>query len=358
MASRLFARVLRSLRVTVACLTAAVTVASCGGIWEEQTSDCEPRQEFDVKLHFSVSFTNLIHFTARSAEQPKFRVVVYAYPSDGESSRNEMRIYGPPAHTFKSFTNLDKDVEEQEIDLSLTAGEWDLMVWADYFDEANDFEYYDYTDFSEITINESTGHRGCDEYRDAFRGIAHLNIDELTEGDIDVDVVIDMVRPLAKYTFITTDIDEFTESQLKTQSKGDLYTEDIDAPQKKVIDLNNYTVRFYYTGFMPSAYNMFYDRPSNALTGIYYDGKITQISDTEAQIGFDYVFVNSDDSSVAVAVAVYDRNGDCISVTSSYEIPLVRNQETAVRGKFLTSTAGSSASIESEFTGDFNIKIQ
>lgn len=341
-------RLLLILSRTLLISLLAVTLAACNDVFEDADTfcECEQTQEFDVKLHFEVHFTDTIHFQSRAAADMHQRCTFYAFKRTSEDTRGYAR-YGSTPDLIFQYDFEDTSYADRSVDMVLSEGTWDMLVWLDYIDVANNYNYYDCTDFTAISINEAQGHRGCDDYRDTMRGSTSFTIDESTDHDI--TVVIDMERPTAKYTFITTDINEFTEKVLKTSRA--------DTPQKAPVNYNDYTIRFFYTGFMPSAFNMLNDRPSDAITGVYYDGKITQISDTEAEIGFDYVFVNSSDSSVAVAVAVYDRNGDLVSVTPTYEVPLMRNQHTIVRGRFLTSTAGGAAAINSEFSGDYNIKI-
>ena len=109
---------------------------------------------------------------------------------------------------------------------------------------------------------------------------------------------------------------------------------------------------------MPSAFNMFTDKPADAWTGQSFEGKLTPISATEVELGFDYVFVNGKNTSVSVAVEIYDKEGNLIGNSPVIEVPLLRSQQTLVRGKFLTTQTGGSLGIDTEFDGAYDIQIR
>ena len=90
---------------------------------------------------------------------------------------------------------------------------------------------------------------------------------------------------------------------------------------------------------------------------VSYDGSITQLDDGEALLSFDYVMVNGHESSIPVAVEIYDGK-TLIANTGAINVPIVRNRLTTVRGKFLTSRANEGVGIDPGFDGDFNIEIK
>ena len=295
----------------------AAAQTSCTPIWEDQEECCQPCQKFRLTLHYESEYTDTIHYQARSAAGIEQRVTVYAYKQTGES-RSHSRTGDAPDQKFE-FTFGDLSLADRQLDVTLTLGTWDLYVWTDYVDSSTGYAYYDTSNFTSITLNSEDYHHGCDDFRDAFRGSADVSINEQTLLADDLEVTVNMKRPLAKYKFVTTDINEFISSQGGVEN----------------IDLSRYTVRFYYTGFMPCDFNVFTDRPSDATTGVWYDGYITKINDSEAEIGFDYVMTTGNDTSISVAVAVYDRYGQQISVSSPFDVPISRDYVTVVRGKFL-----------------------
>lgn len=77
-----------------------------------------------------------------------------------------------------------------------------------------------------------------------------------------------------------------------------------------------------------------------------------------AELGFDYVFVNGHESSVTVSVEIYDRDGTLLSRSQPISVPLVRNKVTIVRGKFLTVKAEGGVSIDADFDGEYNYEYR
>ena len=57
---------------------------------------------------------------------------------------------------------------------------------------------------------------------------------------------------------------------------------------------------FRYQGFMPCSFNMFTNKPADSWTGVAFDSTMQRLSDTEVELGFDYVFVNGGESTVPV----------------------------------------------------------
>lgn len=67
--------------------------------------------------------------------------------------------------------------------------------------------------------------------------------------------------------------------------------------------------------------------------------------------------VNGHESSVAVAMELYDPKGDLIGRTNTVNVPTKRGQNTIVRGKFLTSQTSGGVGINPDYNGDFNIEL-
>ena len=109
---------------------------------------------------------------------------------------------------------------------------------------------------------------------------------------------------------------------------------------------------------MPHQFNMFTNRPSDSKTGVTYGSSIEALGEEEALLGFDYVFVNGNESSVQVALHVEDNEGNKVADIGTIDIPLVRGKITEVRGAFLTSRAGGGIGIDAGFDGEYNIFIK
>jgi hypothetical protein len=281
---------------------------------------------------------------ALSDDTHQRRYIVLAYPANTLSDPERF-----------VFTKSSDGSWNSTLEVKLEEGDYDFYVWADYVDVGSEEDKYQTTsDFEQIAL--MMPYSGTDEFRDAFRGFKKgVSIADGTELAELQTVDISMERPLARFRVITTDVDEFANTVLGNLGAGDL--DGYNSSYEYVAALlKNYTIRFYYTGFVPSVYDLFSDAPVDSRTDLYFDGVITRISDSEAEIGFDYVFVGSLPTSVSLAMGVYDRNGDLITMSSSMDVPLQRGGITVVTGKFLSSQSGSGATINPQFSGDYNLK--
>ena len=60
---------------------------------------------------------------------------------------------------------------------------------------------------------------------------------------------------------------------------------------------------------MPHAYSMHTDKPVDSSTGVMFESTLKKLSESEASMGFDYVFVNGKKSAVTVQIGIYDNEG-------------------------------------------------
>ena len=253
---------------------------------------------------------------------------------------------------------IEKDIEhgyEHELSFELQPGTYDLMVWSDMKPEGQANYYYDAGDFTEITLQGE--HQGNCDWRDAFRGTTRISLlPDITERE-PMKIEVDMQRPLAKFEFVTTDVVEFIDKELtRITSKGNIGNDTrTDEPLTRTIDIEDYKVVFYYVGFMPHAYSMYADKPVDSSTGVMFESTLQRLSDSEASMGFDYVFVNGKESAVTVQIGIYDNEDTQISLTDPIEVPLKRNHHTILTGMFLMSEASGGVTISPEYDGDHNL---
>lgn len=241
--------------------------------------------------------------------------------------------------------------------IQLPPGSYDLWIWSDYADSnTQSSHFFDSSDFSGIVYAEP--YNGNNELRDAFRGMVSFTVDSNIDDDYFKEVWIELERPLARYEFISTDLEEFIASETtRNQMTGkDDETGPNSSPATR-FPLEQYHVKMKYTGYMPSKFNNFIDKPVDSRTGMEYDADITKLTDNEARLGFDYVMVNGRESSVKVAMEVYDPKGELIGRTNSIDVVTKRSMNTTVRGKFLTSNVAGGVGIDPSFNGSFNVPV-
>lgn len=253
------------------------------------------------------------------------------------------------------FSKDISDGYDHEVTLDLLPGTYNVMVWSDLAQTSEATNFHDATNFAEIKLQGS--HTGNNDYRDAFRGSKNISLAaDLMENPCDT-VDITMQRPLAKFEFRANDVKEFIDRESartnlkaienKTDSTNDIPT--------GTINIEDYKVVFYYVGFMPDTYSINTDRPVDSSTGVMFESTLKKLSESEASMGFDYVFVSGNKSAVTIQVGIYDNENTQISLTEPIEIPLKRSHHTILTGMFLMSEASGGVNISPDFDGNHNI---
>lgn len=260
--------------------------------------------------------------------------------------RHIVRIYpaGEPIHYVKEIvlTNPAEGLYDCDVAVSLDPGVYDVVVWSDLRANKNDNWLYDYTDFLNITLDPD--HRPNIDYRDAFRGKLQIVV---ARGE-DREATVEMHRPMAKFEFIATGLQDFIEREMSR-------TNDSRS------DLSSYKVVFTYANFMPSSYNAVDDRLVDSRSGVSFESAMTQVSDDEVSLGFDYVMINTAEierggaQAVSVYVSVYDPDGEQVAQSAPITVPLRRDDHTIVRSAFLSVNSQGGVVIDPTYDGDYNV---
>ena len=241
------------------------------------------------------------------------------------------------------FTRSIPDGYDYKFMLDLPPGNFNVMVWADFVDKGSKANYfYNADNFAEIYLHGK--HQANTDNRDAFSGNAEISIVADIIDKEPETTIIEMERPLAKFEFITNDIEEFLGKETRKGADNDMS-----------IDLDDYKIVFYYTGFMPNAYSLFSDKPVDSATGVFFESKLTQINESEASMGFDYIFINGNESITTVNVGLYNTEGQLLSMSEAIEVPIKRSFHTIIKGKFLSQENKGGVNINPEFDDDYNL---
>lgn len=297
--------------------------------------------EAPVDLGFGKTYDNTL-------SHGKIRYIVRAYPDLGKQRSYE----NVPEFVF---TRDIADGYNHDVTLEVPPGRYNIAVWSDLVENEGDLQFYDAADFSEIKLQGE--YKGDTDYRDAFRGSGDI---ELIAGIVERapdTLEITMRRPLAKFEFITNDVLEFVEKEAsrKLSEANSGNSKVTDDTSTKVIDIEDYKVVFYYVGFMPDAFNIFSDKPVDSTTGVMFESTLSKITESEASMGFDYVFVNGRKSKVTVRIGIHDTENTQLALTEPIEIPLMRSYHTIVTGMFLMSEASGGVMVNPEYEGDHNL---
>ena len=309
----------------------------------------------------------------------RYTIAAYRLLQDGS--------YAEEPFLLKVFSKDEIEELNATFRFSIDEGSYRFYVWTDFVLAGTRSDYfYNTTSFRRISLQGT--HEGNNDFRDAFSGSADLKVIRRGSKETPSTVTVQMRRPLAKFEFITTDLQEFitktieamirkeeaeaaakagetkseggdnpediTPTESDTNTDGDTKTGDTKTP---VVDLEKYTVVFFYSGYMPNAYNMMEGKPCDSATGVKFSSAISTIDSHDARLGFDYVFVNGEESSVMVTVALYDEEGTQLSISRQIEVPIKRSMLTTVRGSFLMQNTGGGVAIDPGFEDEFNIYI-
>lgn len=307
----------------------------------------------DMPLH------QVVDIRTRASMDPQdydLRYTVCVYRAD------EAGTFGRVEDIRNVVAKDDVTDPDYSVEIQLEEGEYRFIVWADYVDAGTlNHKFFNTDDFAEITLL-TDEYSGGTEFRDAFHGTADATV---SAGTGLCEVTVPMARPQARYRFVSTDLAEFitrmqgirAEQEAAAAREEGRASDHVDESTIN-IDLNEFRVVVRYSGYMPSAFNLFTNQTADAVTGVQFESSIDKLSESEADLGFDYVLVNGEESSVQVALDIYDRDGTRLSSTNPIEVPIARGKQTVVQGKFLTSEASGGIGISPGFDGDWNYTVQ
>jgi len=283
---------------------------------------------------------------ANRREQGKIRYIIRVYPMESESSVQDTYV-----EEFV-FTKDIADGYEHEVALDLRPGDYTIRVWSDIVESDGINPHYNATDFGEIVLQGT--HEGNNDFRDAFRGGNNVSIvaDVVEPKTVSIDIA--MQRPMAKFEFISTDVEEFMEREIaREMTKGDVPGMAPDDVSR--VDFNDYMVVFSYVGFMPDTYSIYTDKPVDSSTGVMFRSTLKDLNGKEASLGFDYVLVNGSASAVTLQIGLFNKERARISLTDPIKVPVKRNRHTVVRGRFLTSETSGGVNINPDYDDEFNL---
>ena len=279
----------------------------------------------------------------------KIRYIVRTYPV-----LETMRTTSDYTQEFV-FTKDISEGYDHEVTLDLLPGNYNVMVWSDLVQTSGESHFYNADNFAEIRLQGD--HKGNNDYRDAFRGSNNISLVADIMEHLPDTLDIAMQRPLAKFEFVTNDVKEFIDKEFNriASKANDNESASNDDTPTRTVNIEDYKVVFYYVGFMPDAYSMNTDKPVDSSTGVMFESTLRKLSESEATMGFDYVFVNGKNSAVTVQIGIYDNEGTQLSLTEPIEVPLKRSHHTIMTGMFLMSEASGGVTINPDFEGDHNL---
>lgn len=122
-------------------------------------------------------------------------------------------------------------------------------------------------------------------------------------------------------------------------------------------DLSTIRVQVDYAGYFPSGFNAYTNKPNDARTGMWFECNMTPLTNKEAHLASDYIFVNGSESAVKVDLTIRDSEGNLLNRIEGIDVPIVRGKLTTIRDEFLTRDYAPGIGIDPGFDGDINITI-
>lgn len=226
--------------------------------------------------------------------------------------------------------------------LKLHAVEYTLAVWTDYVAAGTDTDlYYDTEDLQYVACRDP--YTGSTPYRDCLYGTVALDLRQYRyEWNAKVQIKVDMVRPLAKYELIATDVEKFLEKTRRQQAAG-----------------KTYTITCSYSYLFPSVFNVLSGKPCDVWSDVSFTAPLT-VTDNgngECTIVSDYIFVNGQETSAMLTIEVRDSDGKLFSDMADIHIPYRRGHLTTLKGEFLTNEIKGGIEIDPDYGDDIEINL-
>lgn len=240
--------------------------------------------------------------------------------------------------------------------LALHAALYQVVAWMDYVDcgSAAD-KYYTVNSLSSICVPEAGDYIGDEDHKDTY--VARQAIDLRGYRDwwnVVVDETVTLLRPMAKIEFITTDIDKFLEDLASRRLKAGTVSDELLSENP---DLSTIRVQVEYAGYFPSGFNAYTNKPNDARTGMSFGCSMKPLTDKEARLASDYIFVNGSESAVKVNLLIRDAEGHLLNEVGGIDVPIVRGKLTTIRDEFLTRDYAPGIGIDPGFDGEIDIVI-
>lgn len=261
-----------------------------------------------------------------TGDEVRLRAIIEVYKKDqNELVLRKQELLAPTATEGVYITGLQ-----------LPPGKYDLRIWGDYTTDAMADNHYITSDADIIRIRPKADYTANSDTRDAFSKAMPLDV-----GNKNSTEAIEMHRPVAKYRLVATDVKKY--EQIRVQ-KGYPALEDLQ-------------IFIGYEGFLPNAYSISLNKPADSATGYSYNSALSEQEESKATIGKDYILVNGTQSFVTVTILFKDATGKIVSGVKGVKIEYRAGQLTTVSGDFLTAGLGSGVTINTDWSGDYDVEF-
>lgn len=338
-------------KYTIGFIALVLTIALAGcvhdypGMTEEGEEGVDPTLvEVNTEVTLDLELVPLEIITQESARSGTNKARnITTKADDGYRRRFIIEAWREGKPTTRQVTVMETAEEDGDakislpIHLKLHALEYTLAVWTDYVKAGTtDDLYYDTDNLQQVACTDP--YTGSTPHRDCLYGTAALDLRQYrNEWNARVQVKVDMVRPLAKYELIATDVQKFLQKTQKQRAGGTAYT-----------------ITVSYGFYFPLGFNVLSGKPDRSEMGVAFTAPlvVTDNGSGECTLASDYIFVNGDESYVPLGIEIKDNAGNGISRTTGIDVPYRRGHLTTVRGHFLTNRYDTGIGIDPDFDDD------
>lgn len=241
----------------------------------------------------------------------------------------------------QTFTRiLSGDSYDCDIELELEPyTNYLVAVWSHLRIDPEAGHFYDPADFNRVQLI-SSNYKGNTDYRDGFSSTMKISTGEFDEAE---PYALLMTRPMGKFELVTIDLSEFL---LRETSRRGL------ASRARA---DEYHVQISYPYYLPNSYSTIDDRLEYAVSGVSFMTKMSVNGETEASLGFDYVFLNPNSDAVQMKVDIYDPSYTHVAGSTVLSVPMRRDCHTVLRGTFLMDEGEGGIGIDPSFDGEHTV---
>lgn len=245
------------------------------------------------------------------------------------------------------------DVTPLVIDTKLHTRKYKVIVWMDFVRKGTQTDLYYNTSngkaLNAIHQPSADKYTAGSDFKDAQTFVSDIDLTPYAgQWYADITIPAPLERPVAKITFLADDLEQYAS---QVGYKGSL--EDL---------ADDLALEFSYDGYYPTGFNAHTGRLNDSQVGYGFKSPASYPYTLEekdyARVGFDYVFVNGESSSVTISARIRSKStGQFINEVNNVVVPITRGKETVIIYKFLTKEYVPGIGINPEFDGEFNVYV-
>lgn len=315
-------------------LTAMLLSTACIREYPEEGMEVDPTE---IQLTLELSTAPPISASAAS-DYVYFVVELYEDQADPE----------PIFRYAKGAARNSSCTASVSVTTSIHAGGYTLAAFAvNCSDSTGSDSVYELSDLRNITFKDGE-YPGSTPLKECYSLTMPVNLPYEVWFASDT-VREELTAPVGRLEVISEDAAEFASTYISGQNPAPALSDEI---------MDNYELRWSYDLYSPVGFNAVTGLPNKAETGVGFVTDLTPLSGEEMLLGYDYVFVNGESTTVSFTLSLYDKtSGETLNTYGGIEAEIFKGKTTTLRGNFLTVDREPGVSIDTEFDGDIDVTL-